>query len=42
MYKRQLEGRTLRVNAEFTLDGDPGTDSGAAVRFEKKIEIEKT
>jgi hypothetical protein len=37
-----LEGRTLRVNAEFRLSGDPGTDSGAAVRFEKKIEIEKS
>ena len=37
-----LEGRTLRVNAEFTLSDDPETDSGAAVRFKKKIEIEKT
>ena len=35
-----LEGRTLRVNAEFSLSGDPGTDGGAAVRFEKKIETE--
>ena len=37
-----LEGRTLRVNAEFRLSGEPGTDGGAAVRFEKKIEIEKS
>jgi hypothetical protein len=42
LIQQLLEGRTLRVSAEFTLDGDPGTDSGAAVRFEKKIEIEKT
>jgi hypothetical protein len=35
-----LEGRTLRVNAEFTLSDDPGTDSGAAIRFKKKIDIE--
>jgi hypothetical protein len=40
--RQLLEGRTLRVNAEFRLSGDPGTDSGAAVRFEKKIEIEKS
>ena len=39
--RQLLEGQTLRVNAEFRLSGDPGTDSGAAVRFEKKIEIEK-
>ena len=37
-----LEGRTLRVNAEFALSGDAETDSGAAVRFKKKIEIETT
>ncbi len=37
-----LEGRTLKVNAEFSLSDDPATDSGAAVRSEKKIEIEKT
>jgi hypothetical protein len=37
-----LEGRTLSVNAEIRLSGDPGTDSGTAVRFEKKIEIEKS
>ncbi len=36
-----LEGRTLSLNAEIRLSGDPRTDSGAAVRFEKKIEIEK-
>ena len=36
-----LEGRTLRVNAEFSLSGEPEADGGAAVRFEKKIEIEK-
>jgi hypothetical protein len=42
LIRQLLEGRTLRVNAEFTLSGDPETDSGAAVRFEKKIEIEKT
>ncbi len=36
-----LEGRTLSLNAEIRLSGDPETDSGAAVRFEKKIEIEK-
>ena len=40
--RQLLEGRTLRVNAEFRLSGDPGTDSEAAVRFEKKIEIEKS
>ncbi len=37
-----LEGRTLSVNAEIRLSGDPGTDSGTAVRFEKKIQIEKS
>ena len=37
-----LEGRTLSLNAEIRLSGDPETDSGAAVRFEKKIEIEKS
>jgi hypothetical protein len=40
--RQLLEGRTLRVNAEFRLSGDPGTDSGAAVRLEKKIEIAKS
>ncbi len=40
--RQLLEGRTLRVNAEFRLSGDPGTDSVAAVRFEKKIETEKS
>ena len=42
LIRQLLEGRTLTVNAEFTLSGDPETDSRAAVRFEKKIEIEKT
>jgi len=42
LVQQLLEGRTLRVNAEFTLSDDPKTDSGAAVRFKKKIEIEKT
>ncbi len=36
-----LEGRTLKVNAEFRLSDDPGTDSGAAVRFEKTSGTEK-
>ena len=31
-----LEGRTLKVNAEFRLSDDPATDSGAAVRFKRK------
>ena len=42
LIQQLLEGRTLKVNAEFTLSGDPATDSGGAVRFNKKIEIEKT
>ena len=42
LIQQLLEGRTLTVNAEIRLSGGPGTDSGAAVRFEKKIEIEKS
>jgi hypothetical protein len=42
LIQQLLEGRTLRVNAEFTLSGDPETGGKAAVQFEKKIEIEKT
>jgi hypothetical protein len=42
LIQQLLEGRTLKVNAEFRLSGDPGTDSVAAVRFEKKIETEKS
>ena len=42
LVQQLLEGRTLRVNAEFTLSDDRETESGAAVRFKKKIEIEKT
>jgi hypothetical protein len=36
-----LEGRTLRVNAEFSLSGDPGSDRKAVVRVEKQSETEK-
>ena len=39
--ERLLEGRTLKVNAEFRLSDDPGTDSGAAVRFERKSSTKK-
>jgi len=38
LIQQLLEGRTLSINAEFKLSGEPGTDSKAAVRFEKKIE----
>jgi hypothetical protein len=37
-----LDGRTLRVNAEFSLGGDPGTDGGAAVRLEKDSDSKKS
>jgi hypothetical protein len=36
-----LEGRTLRVNAEFSLSGDPKTDGGSAVRLEINSETEE-
>jgi hypothetical protein len=36
-----LEGRTLRVNAEFSLSSDPEAGGKAAVRFEKKSETEE-
>ena len=36
-----LEGRTLRVNAEFSLSGDPETGGKAVVRLEKKSETEQ-
>jgi len=36
-----LDGRTLRVNAEFTLSGDPKSEGGAEVRFKKKVETKK-
>jgi hypothetical protein len=37
-----LEGRTLKVNAEFTLSADPETGRKPAIRFEAKSGIEKT
>jgi hypothetical protein len=40
LIQQLLEGRTLSINAEFRLSGEPGTDSEAAVRFEKKIKTE--
>ena len=40
--ERLLEGRTLKVSAEFRLSDDAGTDSGAAVRFEGKSGSEKS
>ena len=42
LIQQLLEGRTLRVNAEFSLSGDPATDSGAAVRFKKEVGTEKS
>ncbi len=37
-----LEGRTLRVNAEFSLSDDLGTGSSTAVRLEKKSDTQKS
>ncbi len=37
-----LEGRTLKVNAEFRLSDDPATDSGPVVRFEGNRGTEKS
>ena len=36
-----LEGRTLRVNAEFSLSDDPGTGGGTAIRLGKKGDTPK-
>jgi hypothetical protein len=36
-----LEGRTLRVNAEFSLSDDLGTGSGIAVRLKKENDTQK-
>jgi hypothetical protein len=36
-----LEGRTLRVNAEFSLSGDPEAGGGPAVRIETKSETKE-
>jgi len=41
LVQQLLEGRTLRVNAEITLGGDPARDGEVAVRLEKKIETRK-
>jgi len=37
-----LEGRTLKVNAEFSLSDDRGTGSRAAVRVETESDTQKT
>jgi N-acyl-D-aspartate/D-glutamate deacylase len=37
-----LEGRTLRVNAEFSLSDEPGTGSGASIRLEKEGDTQKS
>jgi hypothetical protein len=37
-----LEGRTLKVNAEFSLSDDLGTGSGTAVRLESKSDTQKS
>jgi hypothetical protein len=37
-----LEGRTLRVNAEFSLSDDLGTGSGTAIRLEKKSDTQES
>jgi len=36
-----LEGRTLRVNAEFSLSDDLGAGSGTAVRLKTEIDTQK-
>ncbi len=42
LIQQLLEGRTLRVNAEFSLSDDPGTRSGKAVRLKKKSDTQKS
>jgi len=37
-----LQGRTLRVNAEFSLSDDPGTGSGTAIRIESKSDTQES
>jgi len=37
-----LDGRTLRVNAEFSLSDDRGTGRGTAISLEKKDDTRKT
>jgi len=37
-----LEGRTLRVNAEFSLSDDRGTGGGTAVRLKSKSDTQKS
>ena len=37
-----LEGRTLRVNAEFSLSDEPGNGSGASIRLEKEGDTQKS
>lgn len=41
LVQQLLDGRTLRVNAEFKLSSDPTTEGEVAVRFENKVETEK-
>jgi len=37
-----LQGRTLRVNAEFSLSDDPGTGSGTAIRLESESDTQES
>jgi hypothetical protein len=42
LIQQLLDGRTLRVNAEFSLSDDPGTGSGAAVRIKSESDTRKS
>jgi len=42
LIQQVLEGRTLRVSAEFSLSDELGTSSGTAVRLNKKSDTQKS